>query len=96
MHRVLVLGAGKIGALISGLLADAVGYEVQLADVNADTARAVVRAHGKRNVSAFSVDATDPAAIARHVAEHPCDAVISSLPLRKKHVPSSEMATWWA
>ena len=29
MHRVLVLGAGKIGALISGLLAEAGGYEVR-------------------------------------------------------------------
>src|SRR5688572_23571669 len=80
MHRVLVLGAGKIGALISGLLADAGGYEVMLADVNADTARAVVRAHGKRNIAAHGVDAADPAALAGHVAEHPCHAVISSLP----------------
>ena len=80
MHRVLVLGAGKIGALISGLLADAVGYEVMLADVNADTARAVARAHGKRNIAAHGVDAADPAALARHVAGHPCDAVVSSLP----------------
>ena len=80
MHRVLVLGAGKIGALVSGLLADAGGYEVQLADVNADTARAVARAHGKRNIAAHGVDAGDPAALARHVAEHPSDAVISSLP----------------
>ena len=71
MHRVLVLGAGKIGALVSGLLADAVGYEVGLADVNADTARAVARAHGKRNIAAHGVDAADPAALARHVAEHP-------------------------
>ena len=41
MNRVLVLGAGKIGALISGLLADAANYQVQLADVNPDAARAV-------------------------------------------------------
>jgi saccharopine dehydrogenase-like NADP-dependent oxidoreductase len=80
MHRVLVLGAGKIGALISGLLADAGGYEVMLADVNADTARAVARAHGRRNIAAHGVDAADPAALAGHVAEHPCHAVISSLP----------------
>ena len=80
MHRVLVLGAGKIGALISGLLADAGGYEVGLADVNADTARAVARAHGRKNLAAYAVDAADPAALARHVAEHPVDAVISSLP----------------
>jgi saccharopine dehydrogenase-like NADP-dependent oxidoreductase len=80
MHRVLILGAGKIGALISGLLADAGGYEVQLADVNGDAARAVARAHGKRNLAAHAVDAADPAALAKHVADHPCDAVISSLP----------------
>jgi saccharopine dehydrogenase-like NADP-dependent oxidoreductase len=80
MHRVLVLGAGKIGALISGLLADAAGYEVALADVNVDAARAVARAHGKRNLVAHSIDASDPAALALHVAEHPCDAVVSSLP----------------
>ena len=80
MHRVLVLGAGKIGALISGLLADAGDYQVQLADLNIDTARAVARAHGRRSLAAHGIDATDPAALARHVNEHPCDAVISSLP----------------
>jgi saccharopine dehydrogenase-like NADP-dependent oxidoreductase len=80
MHRVLVLGAGKIGALISGLLAESGHYQVQLADVSADTARAVARAHGKRSLASFGVDATDTAALARHLADHPCDAVISSLP----------------
>jgi saccharopine dehydrogenase-like NADP-dependent oxidoreductase len=80
MHRVLVLGAGKIGALISGLLADAGDYQVQLADVSLDTARAVVRAHGRRNLIAHGLDASSPAALAQHVAVHPCDAVISSLP----------------
>ncbi|HEU4517608.1 MAG TPA: saccharopine dehydrogenase C-terminal domain-containing protein [Steroidobacteraceae bacterium] len=80
MHRVLILGAGKIGALISGLLAEAGGYEVQLADVNGDAARGVARAHGKRNITAHGVDAGDAASLARHVAEHPSDAVISSLP----------------
>ena len=80
MHRVLILGAGKIGALISGLLADAGGYDVQLADVNGDAARSVARAHGRKNLAAHAVDAADPAALAKHVADHPCDAVISSLP----------------
>jgi len=80
MHRVLVLGAGKIGALISGLLADAGGYQVQLADVSQDAARAVARAHGRRSLSAHALDASDEAALGRHLAEHGCDAVISSLP----------------
>jgi saccharopine dehydrogenase-like NADP-dependent oxidoreductase len=80
MPRVLVLGAGKIGALVAGLLADAGDYQVQLADVSQDTARAVARAHGRRNLSAHGVDATDSAALVAHLAGHPADAVISSLP----------------
>ncbi|MEY4376486.1 MAG: hypothetical protein RJB26_1036, partial [Pseudomonadota bacterium] len=32
MQRILVLGAGKIGALISGLLAESGAYHVDLAD----------------------------------------------------------------
>ncbi len=45
MHKVLILGAGKIGSLISGLLAETGEYEVHVADVNGDVARAVVGAH---------------------------------------------------
>jgi len=80
MHRVLVLGAGKIGALISGLLAEADDYEVRLADVNGDTAASVARAHDRRNLSACALDAGDRTALARHLVERPVDAVISSLP----------------
>ena len=80
MHRVLILGAGKIGALISGLLAESGGYQVQLADVDGAAADAVVRAHGSGSLSAFKVDASDTATLARHVKAHPVDAVISSLP----------------
>ncbi len=80
MHRVLVLGAGRIGALISGLLADSGDYQVALADVQADAASAVARAHARRNLAAQLLDATDAAALARHFAEHRYDAVISSLP----------------
>jgi saccharopine dehydrogenase-like NADP-dependent oxidoreductase len=80
MHRVLVLGAGKIGALISGPLAEDGGYGVQLAGVNPDSARAVARAHGRRSLVAHGLGAAEPAALARHAAEHPVDAVISALP----------------
>ena len=51
MHRVLILGAGKIGALISGLLAESGSYRVQLADVDGAAAEAVVRAHGAAHLS---------------------------------------------
>jgi len=80
MHRVLILGAGKIGALISGLLGESGGYRVCLADVNGAAADAVVKAHGLTNVVAARVDASDRRALDHHLAEHPVDAVISGLP----------------
>ena len=42
MHKVLVLGAGKIGALISGLLSESGSWEVQLADKDPAAAQGVV------------------------------------------------------
>ncbi len=80
MHTVLVLGAGKIGSLISGLLAESGDYAVQVADVSEDVARSVVTAHGLANMQAFSVNAEDKAALAAHLATHRVDAVVSSLP----------------
>lgn len=80
MHKVLILGAGKIGSLISGLLAESGDYDVHVADVNADVARAVVAAHRLDNLRAHGLDARDPAALAAHLQRHPVDAVISSLP----------------
>src|SRR5215475_8280739 len=80
MHRVLILGAGKIGALISGLLAESGSYRVHLGDVDGAAAEAVVRAHATGNLTAFELDATNASALAAHLAAHPVDAVISSLP----------------
>jgi saccharopine dehydrogenase-like NADP-dependent oxidoreductase len=80
MHRVLILGAGKIGALISGLLAESGSYKVQLGDVDAVAAEAVVRAHSSPHLSSHSLDASNAAQLEQHLAQHPVDAVISSLP----------------
>jgi len=80
MHKVLILGAGKIGALISGLLAESGDYEVALGDVDAATAEAVVKAHDARNLRAVALDASDGNALNNHFAIHKPHAVISSLP----------------
>jgi saccharopine dehydrogenase-like NADP-dependent oxidoreductase len=80
MHSVLILGAGKIGALISGLLAESGSYAVHLGDVNAEAAKAVVTAHGLGNLHAHLLDATDKNTLAQHLKKEPVDAVISSLP----------------
>ncbi len=80
MHDVLVLGAGKIGALIAGLLAESGDYRVQLADSVEGAAQKVVNAHGNDAISAFTLDAGDEAALAAHVRQHRPNAVVSGLP----------------
>ena len=80
MHRVLILGAGKIGALISGLLSSSGDYQVQLADVEGSVSEAVVKAHALKGLTAHEIDARNRDALERHLASHPVDAVISSLP----------------
>ena len=80
MQKVLVLGAGKIGALISGLLAESGSYEVHLGDVSGTAANSVVNAHKLTHLHAHTVDAADGGALDAQLKRHPVDAVISSLP----------------
>jgi saccharopine dehydrogenase-like NADP-dependent oxidoreductase len=80
MHKVLILGAGKIGALISGLLAESGDYDVTLADVDASASEAVVKAHGSPHLRAVALDASDGKALESHFRIHKPHAVISGLP----------------
>lgn len=80
MHRVLILGAGKIGSLISGLLAESGEYEVHLGDVSETAAHAVANAHALQSLRAHRVDATRASELDAQLKRHPVDAVISSLP----------------
>ncbi len=80
MHDILVLGAGKIGVLISGLLAESGDYRVQLGDKRQGIAAEVASAHNNPNILAFELDATDKAALTAHIHEHKPIAIISSLP----------------
>ena len=80
MQDILVLGAGKIGVLISGLLAESGGYRVQLGDTKPGVAADVAEAHNNKNIVAFELDANDKDSLVAHVREHAPVAVISSLP----------------
>ena len=80
MHKVLVLGAGKIGSLISGLLAETGDYEVDVADVSESVAQSVVDAHRLDNMNAYGLDARAVPTLDAHLRAHPAEAVISSLP----------------
>jgi saccharopine dehydrogenase-like NADP-dependent oxidoreductase len=75
-----VLGAGKIGALISGLLAESGDYQVGLVDVSGEAVRGVARAHGLEVVTPFEADASNEAELRALLQRHPVDAVVSSLP----------------
>ncbi|MEO1247234.1 MAG: saccharopine dehydrogenase C-terminal domain-containing protein [Pseudomonadota bacterium] len=91
MQNILVLGAGKIGSLIAGLLGESGSYRVQLADSRPGAALEVVGAHGLDTLSAFDLDATDQDALRSHVETHAPAAVVSSLPYYC-NVPVAELA----
>ncbi|MEZ5565301.1 MAG: saccharopine dehydrogenase C-terminal domain-containing protein [Gammaproteobacteria bacterium] len=88
MHQVLVLGAGKIGALIAGLLAESGDYGVSLADSRpgaaADVAAAQRQTSGNKGgaglIGALDLDATDSIALEATLRRLGSSAVISSLP----------------
>ena len=85
MHRVLVLGAGKIGSLIAGLLDESGGYAVTLADARPGAAAEVAAAHqqvgtGSGGIHPLDLDATRLADIEAALVSHRIDAVVSSLP----------------
>ncbi|MDH3430946.1 MAG: saccharopine dehydrogenase NADP-binding domain-containing protein [Gammaproteobacteria bacterium] len=80
MQDILVLGAGKIGVLISGLLAECGDYRIQLADSKPGAAAAVAKAHNSEYVVAFEMDASDKALLTKHVRAHGPVAIVSGLP----------------
>jgi saccharopine dehydrogenase-like NADP-dependent oxidoreductase len=79
MHKVLVIGAGKIGSLISFLLANSDEYFVYLADIQA-TNPFEKRLNTLKNVKYVQLDANDPEGFETFINQHPVEAVISSLP----------------
>jgi saccharopine dehydrogenase-like NADP-dependent oxidoreductase len=80
MHRVMVLGSGKIGSLIAGLLAECGDYEVHLADSRAGAAREVAAAHDSRAIVPLELDATRSADLERYARTHGIKALVSGLP----------------
>jgi saccharopine dehydrogenase-like NADP-dependent oxidoreductase len=74
MHRVLLLGAGKIGRMIARLLSDAGDYAVTVADVSE---QALERVADRIGVPTRRLDVEADAHLAAAVAE--CDTVVSAL-----------------
>lgn len=79
MHHILVIGAGKIGSLITFMLARSNAYAVFLADVQKENPQ--VQALGALpNYKYVSLDANDTPAVVEFVKKNHIKAVISSLP----------------
>lgn len=62
-HNVLVLGAGKIGSLITCLLSESGDYNVHLANLHVEAANKLVTQLGLKNVETSSLDAQDEKAL---------------------------------
>jgi len=77
MHRVLLLGAGKIGRTIARLLTDSGDFEVRVADSDQ---QALERLAQRTNAVTQQVDATDQTQLTAEMAD--CDSVISALSFR--------------
>ena len=80
MHRVLVLGAGKIGSLIACLLAQRGAYEVHLGDISLDATKHLVEDLGLERVTPCILDVRHPDAVSTYLSANPVDAILSSLP----------------
>jgi saccharopine dehydrogenase-like NADP-dependent oxidoreductase len=80
MHRVLVLGAGKIGSLVACLLAEHGSYDVHLGDLALDAPKRLVEDLGLSQVTPCLLDIRHPDSVSAYLSAHPVDAIISSLP----------------
>ena len=80
MYRVLVLGAGKIGSLVAGLLSQNGSYEVHLGDVNLDRVNHLVADLKLEGVTLCLLDVRHPDMVSTYLSTHPVDAIVSSLP----------------
>jgi len=79
-RQVLLLGSGKIGSLITCMLAASGDYDVHIGSLNTDATHKLCQETGLCDVNAFLLDAQDEVALAGAMQKHKFDAVISSLP----------------
>ena len=80
MHTVLIIGAGKIGTLIAGLLIDSGIYKVSMADHNFSGADFARLAAAVPQIKTYQIDVTDKESLLQLFRKHSFDAVISGLP----------------
>ena len=80
MHKVLIMGAGKIGSLISVLLANSNDYQVTLADMNVNAPHLKSLSEKTKNLNLVKLDAQNAAEVSDFIKKNPMQTIISSLP----------------
>lgn len=80
MHKVLLLGAGKIGSLIATLLAGSEDYFVHVGDIDPEPLKRLDAELSPAHATTAVFDVLDKAATERYLSGNELDAVISSLP----------------
>lgn len=90
MHHVLILGAGKIGSLITFLLSHSNDYMVYLGDIQ-KTNPYPQRLNDLNNFKYVTLDANNPNEIAEFLKSNKIGAIISSLPFYC-NIPIAELA----
>lgn len=90
MHHVLVIGAGKIGSLITFLLSHSNEYRVYLADIQASNP-VIEKLQPLPNFKYVQLDANDKNSISEFVKTENIKAIISSLPFYC-NIPIAEVA----
>lgn len=90
MHHVLVMGAGKIGSLISFLLSHSNDYYVYLADIEINNP-AIDKLQPLPHFKYVQLDANNKEQVSDFVKSHKIEAIISSLPFYC-NVPIAEVA----
>ena len=79
-QSVLVLGAGKIGSLITVLLAGCEDYKVHLGNIDIESANHLIETLKLDNVHPIKVDAQNETQLVTAITKSKATAVISSLP----------------
>ncbi len=80
MHRILIVGAGKIGSLIAALLANAGDYHVFLADINIDASQAKRLKSKTPHLNFLQLDAQNSKAVSEFLRKNTMNTIVSSLP----------------
>lgn len=80
MHRVLILGAGKIGSLIAVLLGNTSDYHLFLGDVAIDTPNLKRITSKVDTIETVKLNATNESEITQFLKKNSIQAIISSLP----------------